>query len=228
MREPIIAFDLNGVLADANTPLLRIVRAVHGLNISPHDLTTYETLRERLRDYLDDARAAAQWLTRQVNDPAFILSLQPFPDARAAWAQLDGFERRIVSGHQQNDETIAATRRWLDAYGFHGRCDCTAYKDGWCQQTRAAYFVEDAPKHALAIATTPTRVLLRDRPYNRSLDDERITRVATLLDIPAVIGEDRGYDQEVLPGDRAPGHPSRTRNLGRDPGRRRQRGDDRR
>ena len=194
--DPVIGIDLNGVLADANSRLIEHVKAKFGVDVSVADITKKDSLQVRLADITKDPRMVAAWLKRTVNDPEFILSLGPIPGVVQDWGALMALplEPRIVTGHMATPETIAATSRWAQMYGFDVPIDFTRMKDGWCAQTRARYFIEDDTRRAFEIAETQTRIYVLARAYNEDAVHPSIIRVPSLLDVVTAIRHDLSYD----------------------------------
>lgn len=188
---PIVAFDLNGVLADANAQLLRDVKSYYGLTLTVPELTGYGTLRSALADHTKDP-STVRWLKQRVNDPAFIMGLAPMPGARELWNKVGQLpvERRIVTGHDPKTQTVLATERWLQAHGFHARADFVKEKDGWCRQTRCRWLVEDSPLQIEACAEAGTKVFVAPQPYNRGLSGPNIVVIGAFLDVVPVLCDD--------------------------------------
>lgn len=177
------------MLADVDPALARAVRDRFNVDIGEPD--QYDHARRRLVAAGHDERTVARWLKQTVNDPDFVLSLVPCAGSTEGWQALSRLpvELRIVTGHWRQPATVDATLRWLVLQGFDAPCDFTREKDGWCRQTRARWFVEDAPHRALQVAEAGTQTILIDRPYNRHVD---LPRVASLLDVAALICDDLG------------------------------------
>jgi len=186
-RLPVIGFDLNGVLADADSKLFALIKQEFGLNIT--NITKYGEAGHRLAEYINNNARAHAWIRNTVNDPEFILSLEPIPNAVEVWNSLKDVERRVVSGHENKRETILATERWLENHKFTNKADFTKYKDAWCHQVQAKWLVEDSPLHAIECSEAGTTVLLLDKIYNKSCEGNDIIRISSLLDIPALIKE---------------------------------------
>jgi hypothetical protein len=196
IRHPVLGCDLNGVLADANTPLLQRAKAHFGLAVQLADLTQYDSLSQRLVAYTGDARGVAQWLKKTVNSAEFILTLEPYPYTAYGWQKLLDLpvEPRIVTGHQATPETMEATRIWCQQHGFHVPVDYTTFKESWCIQTQARWFIEDSPKHIVKIAQTQTQILVPDRTYNSTPVLPNVTRYPSLFDMVPRIQDDLEYD----------------------------------
>lgn len=191
VSRPIVGIDLNGVLADVAPVMAETVRRYWNIELGPAD--RYDHARRRLIEAGHDERLVARWLKETVNDPDFILSLPSCAGSQEGWQALKRLpvELRIVTGHWWRPPTVDATRRWLELQGFDAPCDFTREKDGWCRQTRARWFVEDAPHRAAEVEQAGTRVLLVDQPYNAGAS---FSRVATLLDAAKLVWEDLGKE----------------------------------
>lgn len=187
---PVLAFDLNGVLADADTKLIKEIKKQYNITIDPEEMVSYDFLLKRLIEATSGDLRVGGWIKKTVNSPDFILSLEPMPNTRIAWVRLKKLpiELRIVTGH--DPVTQIATERWCLNQGFDARVDFTKYKDSWVRQVKCKWLVEDAPKHALACAEQGTTVLLIDRPYNKDIEGDNIIRIGSVLDIPEIIWQD--------------------------------------
>lgn len=187
----IIAFDLNGVLAEANIPLCEDIKHQFGLDIDPN-VETYGEIGQRLAAYRNKQDG---WLSNHINSPEFILKLQPIEGAIETWTKLRAmnlFDLRVVSGHTvTNRETIIATNTWLATNDFSVGtsqaigANFTKYKDSWIHQVNAKYLVEDSPIHAIEVSeNNPSSVVfLLDKSYNKKCEGVGIIRISKLSDI---------------------------------------------
>lgn len=175
----VIAFDLNGVLCDADGPAFAICQA--RWKLTDYDRSRYGGLGQALQEVPQGSR----WLKALINDPDFILSLAPDPGAQALWRRLP-CAKRVVTGHDDAPETMAATRQWLRRHGFGERVDFTRDKASWVRQVRPLGLVEDAPHRALDAAEAGCRVWLVDRPYNQGISHPHMTRIVLDADTELV------------------------------------------
>jgi uncharacterized HAD superfamily protein len=175
--KPIMGFDLNGVLAEANIPLCQDIKKIFGIEINPY-VETYGEIGKRLAEYRNIKDG---WLANYINSPEFILKLNPIEGAQETWAKLQEYNLKVVTGHAYKAET--ATNEWLRLKGFHVKADFTKYKDSWCHQVKAKYLVEDSPIHAIEVSEAGTTVLLLDKSYNRKCEGANIIRIQSLSDI---------------------------------------------
>ncbi len=188
-NHPILAFDLNGVLADADTKLIQEIKKQFNITIDPHEMVTYDFLLRRLIEATNNYQVGS-WIKKTVNSPDFILSLDTLPGTRETWVRLKKLpvQLRIVTGH--DPVTQIPTERWCLNYGFDAKIDFTKYKDAWVRQTQCKWLVEDSPRHALACAEQGVKVLLVDKSYNQEIEDENIIRISDVLEIPEIIWQD--------------------------------------
>lgn len=191
----IVGVDINGVLTDANTPLLAILNQRFRRSYTAAEITTYDGIAALYRDCHPVIKRV---IGEIINDPEFILDLVPDPGALAALSLLDAAGARIIitTGHApQREDVVRATLRWVQRNRLpFERVVHSRYKDDLCRQLNLTYLIEDSPRHVEPVLATKTHLLLVDRPYNQTAGPDpqfyetaRFTRVRDLAHAVEII-----------------------------------------
>ena len=181
-EEP-IAIDFDDVVIRFNQGFLAYHNKMHGTNLIYEVLTTYQmeqlykcdrdTIVGRVKDFYES------------DDHA---STKPIRGSVRAIRQLrDHYQLHIVTSRP--DMAKNATLTWIARYfpntfhqihftnGFGGEEGTTQIKKSViCRQIGAATLIEDAPHHAKESSADGIRVIMPDRPWNRSETPSSIIR----------------------------------------------------
>lgn len=186
MRRVRLYVDLDDVLCETARAFLRVLERRHGRRLELEDLTEFDLGRTLGLETGELDRFLAE-----VHRPEVMGELEPVSGALEtlrSWRR-HGWEIVVVTGRPPSARPVS--ERWLvrhavphdgllfvDKYGHSSAWagDGDAVAPAALAAEGFALAVEDAPKMALFLATElDTRVLLLDRPWNRSGDLEAAT-----------------------------------------------------
>jgi uncharacterized HAD superfamily protein len=169
-----IGIDFDDTLLDTRRVLVGILNRLHGTNHQLESLQDYylmgtygctsEYMESVFTQHFDELHAPA-----------------PFPDVQTTIQQLQARGHAITIITARPAIHMPPLHEWLARHHLPGDRVISASKSGE-KALRAAesnidIFIDDNPRHALALATRGIRVLLLDRPYNRTCQATCITRV---------------------------------------------------
>jgi uncharacterized HAD superfamily protein len=185
-----IAIDFDDVLFDMTPSLIEYVNAHYGTAV------TYE---EHFSFFLEDVWSVSiEEAKRRVDE--FVRSdrhgqVPPVPDAIAVTRRLQQKHRlHLVTGRCLTHKPQAMSfldihfAETFETYNFTNffsdvHKDKAITKAELCQNKGMHVLIEDAPVHALDVAKLGIPVLLYDRPWNKDLAHDHITRVRNWLEI---------------------------------------------
>lgn len=188
LTKPLLCCDMDGVIAEADGPLLAKINAEFGTDFHPRQITGW-AIEELIGNVVPDANTYI-WST--FSDPDFIASQPLVLPAkiflRKAYQHFRGVE--IVTSRPESIR--AETAGWLDHYGIpYTRLVHTKNKGEYCQQAGARYMIEDAPHHAEDVHRYGVGVFLIDKPYNQHVEARGgLWRVTSPTDILPILLED--------------------------------------
>lgn len=185
---PVVACDIDGVLADSDALVRWLIGDEFGLAVFPEDIDDWNAYERVLEGHVSDPRG---WLDRTFADPGFLDAVPLVLPSLAALRRIRGYARSIhvVTSRPEGEETESATRTWLDGYGLpYDRIAFVADKSRYCRDFRISYIIEDAPHHAEACLERGIGVFLVDWPYNRRLAPRGgLWRVENPIEIPDLL-----------------------------------------
>jgi len=169
-----IGIDFDDTLLDTRRVFVQILNRIHGTHHQLEDLHDYylmntfgctsEDLESIFTEHFDELHA-----------------MEPFTGVQATIkaAQAHGHTITIITARPLVH--MPQLHRWLARHNLPGDRVISASKSGEkalrAAEAKIDIFVDDNPRHALALAARGIRVLLLDRPYNRNCQDPHITRV---------------------------------------------------
>jgi 5'(3')-deoxyribonucleotidase len=172
----IIGVDLDGVIADIVTQLVRFSRTEYGLDLSP---STFESENIETCTPIN-----AEQLRRLFCDPKFFRTMRAIPGARTSLARLvdAGFTVHIVTDRFWYPGIHDDTRYWISRRAIPATSVVFANKSE--KQTIARdlefrWFIEDQRSNANLLSNV-CRVLLLDRPYNQGMLASNVQRTKSL------------------------------------------------
>ena len=169
-----IGIDFDDTLLDTRRVFVRILNEIHGTNHQLEDLHDYYLMGTFgcTAEYLESV------FTRHFEE---LHASEPFPGVQTAikQAQTCGHVITIITARPAIH--MPPLYQWLARHDLPSDRVISASKSGEkalrAAEAKIDIFVDDNPRHALALAARGIRVLLLDRPYNRNCQDPNITRV---------------------------------------------------
>lgn len=203
MAKPVIAIDIDDVVAEFCPAFCDFLRERRGLEVLPEDY------REDWVDWLGLSIQGCKDLADELfGDKSFYLSLPVLPGTRRVLGQLkDRYE--IVAMTSRRTSAKQTTRKWLDKnlenmvgeIYFLGAYDDLAQKDlkEWphnftkgdlCREVGVKCLIDDQPKHCLSVAEAGIdAVLFGDYGWNRQVEERgRLMRVKGWREVGRVLG----------------------------------------
>ena len=196
MKEPpLIACDIDGVLADPLGPLLDWIQDAFCVAIAPEDVTHWDNVLNVARNQSSSPITTEAWnAARRAfwTSPAVIGELPFVLPYRTALARVRGMTGGLHIVTERGDELLETSRAWLDSYGIpFDRIALRKDKAAYCRERRISYIIDDDPDVALSCQRTGVGVFLIDQPYNRAVPPlGGIWRVHAPLDIPGMLEHD--------------------------------------
>jgi len=175
-----ISFDFDDTLLDTRRVFVNVLNRIHGTNHQLDSLLEYYLAGTfgRTSDYLE------QVFTDHLDE---LHELNPLPGVVDTIRRLEARGDQLTILTARPDIHMPPLHQWLRRHGLPAAHVINAPKSGEkalrAAEERMELHVDDNPRHALAIAARNIRVLLLDRPYNRTCEASNITRVA---DWPAI------------------------------------------
>jgi len=194
-----IGVDIDGVLADFNTPFIALIKKMTGREL-PQPSATYPDVwayhiaggvtpeeNAKLWDYISNS----DWVTRH----------QPTPTGEAALEELNflaatGYANVYFITNRGGAHAKRQTEAWLTFYGMKNPTVLIANSDAAKGQLAAGLkldvFIDDKPENCAHVVDAtksvgffdtdyPCEVFLVDAPYNRDFEMRGVTRVVSAL-----------------------------------------------
>lgn len=190
-----IGIDLDGVIADIVTQLVRFSRTKYGLH-----LIASEFCSENIETCTP---INAEQLTGLFSEPKFFQTMRALRGARRALMRLTsaGFAVHIVTDRFWYPEIQDDTRKWLasrlitvSSLVFARKTE----KPSVAQNLGIDWFIEDQRSNANLLSEV-CRVLLIDHPYNQGLLAADVLRVKTFQEAVDVVVDN--FEAQTAPGD---------------------------
>jgi uncharacterized protein len=179
-----IGIDFDDTLLDTRRVFVRILNRIHGSNHQLEDLHDYYLMNTFgcTSEYLESV------FTQHFEE---LHAPEPFPGVQSTIKQAQSRGHTITIITARPAIHMPPLHQWLARHSLPGDRVISASKSGE-KALRAAeanidIFVDDNPRHALALAARGIRVLLLDRPYNRNCQDPNITRVPDWTSIREIL-----------------------------------------
>lgn len=187
-EKPLLCCDIDGVIADADGPLLARINAEYGTSFHPSQITTW--LFESL--IADTVPNAGEYIGKTFADPDFILAQPLILPAKTLLRQVYQYFRGVHMVTSRPESIRAETAAWLDHYGIsYSKLAHVTNKGEYCRQVGARYHIEDAPHHAEDVHSYGIGVFLIDKPYNQDVTPRGgLWRVSNPLEILPLLLED--------------------------------------
>jgi uncharacterized HAD superfamily protein len=186
--KPVLCCDLDSVLADTDGAAIYRMNRDFGTSFHPADQVQW-SLEGNLAGVCDDP---ATYITGMFCDPAFYADLPLILPMLVVLRKIKQHFREVQILTSRPEQVRSATRAWLDEYGIpYDRLVMTQDKARYCFEVGAAYHIEDAPHHALAVAERGIGVFLIDKPYNRTMEPRGgLWRITHPMDIVTILRAD--------------------------------------
>lgn len=153
MNKPILAVDLDGVLAD-------FLPAIWGHLGRPENPNVYDL-------YEAYPSVSKRWIDALLNEPSFYLDMQPVPGAVAAMFDAAKYwEIMYVTSRPQC--VVDATERWMRGQGFSAgemRLTHGVDKARHAFMTGAEFLIDDCPAVAKAFAERGSALIFQDSAW---------------------------------------------------------------
>lgn len=186
----IIAFDIDGVLADYSDAFLDYIKIKKGL---PDDIIIKQSeyhFANSLSKYItfeEEGKLAADFV-----NSGMVRKLTVYDGARELLHTLksEGYKIILITArpYKRFRRMYSDTIYWLNSNGII--CDKIIWQDNKADAIQSLYpaytdyFVEDRDKHALEVSSLGVKVILIDKPYNRTLtDSDNIIRVNNIKEV---------------------------------------------
>jgi uncharacterized HAD superfamily protein len=179
-----VGVDLDGVIADIVTQLVRFSRTEYKLHLIPAEF--------RSENIETCTPIRAEQLRRLFCDPKFFQTMRAIQGARRALTRLitAGFAVHMVTDRFWYPRIQDDTRKWLTTRLIHVNSLIFARKtekQSVARELGIRWFIEDQRSNANLISEV-CRVLLIDHPYNQGLLAPDVVRVKTLQEaVEAVV-----------------------------------------
>ena len=180
----IIGIDVDDVIADFSGAVLKHLKQKHGLDLDFEEWTEYMIeespkfagISEKILDSMQDI----------FNSDSALLHFSISPDAPKVLKDLAERHQIFFITARGRDFKFAKahTLKWLESHSipFHA-LHFEHDKHVIAKDLRVDLFIEDSPKNASLLVKEGVPVLLMDKPYNREVRHELITRVKDWKDI---------------------------------------------
>jgi len=163
--------DLDGVIADLITPLLKAIKKEYGLSFKYEDITSF---------YFADCIPQLNWnQIREIwESPEFVLGQPLIPWAKWGLNRLRALGYAIYIITARKTFLKEATLEWLAKHGIAFDAIVTGKEEKWSyiERNELNILVEDKAQNALDVARLCERIYLIDTPYNRdpvTLDESK-------------------------------------------------------
>ena len=190
-----IGLDFDDTLLDTRRVFVGILNRIHGTN---HQL-------EALQDYylMNTFGCTMEYLESVFTEHFEELhAMDPFPGVQTTIQQALARGHVITVITARPEIHMPPLRQWLARHHLPGDRVISASQSGEkarrAAEAKIDVFVDDNPRHALALAARGIRVLLLDRPYNRQCQDSHITRVADWQAVSQILVPSAGSASEPL------------------------------
>lgn len=182
-----IVLDIDGCLADFNTPFVKLVAEKAELDPTELELKQWHWYR----DYgIPQATVGKVYDAIIDEDPSFWLSLKVMPGAQALINDCLNLDMDIHFATARPGKLYGETYDWLQQFVRRPKLCMTEKKGLYCAAVDAKYFLDDKPancQNILHIRGTETLPFLRDATYNRDVNHPYIRRIHNLSDITEVL-----------------------------------------
>lgn len=136
-------------------------------------------------------------------DSGMLKNLKPIEGAREVVAKL-AQEHTLYVLTSRSPEIADISQHWLDEYFPHrfqkilftgqisrDGMNHTISKADFCREYQIAYHIDDAPFHAEGIVEAGTKVVVLEKPWNRTYDFGAlpVIRIKTLAELPEILGK---------------------------------------
>lgn len=190
----IIGVDVDDVIADFSGAVLKHLKQKHGVELDFEEWTEYMIedspkfahMREKILDSMEDIFAGDSALHFSVNPDAPGILKDISERHQVFFITARGRDFKFAKAH---------TLRWLESHSipFHA-LHFEHDKHVIAKNLKVDLFIEDSPKNSLLLAKEGIPVLLMDKPYNKGVKHELITRVKGWKDIDKEIAKIEGLE----------------------------------
>ncbi len=192
---PLIACDIDGVLADPLGPLLDWLGNAFNVLLDPEDVTDWNNVLNVARNQSGGVITTEAWneARREFWSSPRVMAGLPFV---LPWMPTLARVRGMASGlhivTERGGDLLDVTRIWLDSYGLpYDRIALRRDKAAYCREQKIRYLIDDDPEAALACHNAGIGVFLVDQPWNRNVPPlGGIWRVHAPLDVPEMLERD--------------------------------------
>lgn len=183
------ATDLDGVIADNDGPLTARIRADHGIDFFPADMTrwsTEELLAER------GIENAGPYIGSIFDDPEWVANVPLILPMLPALRKIRGICNPLHVVTARRPHLVDTTRLWLNEYLIpFDKLVHTNDKAQYLREQKINYIIEDAPHHAESCLSYGIGVFLIDKPYNQGVQSRGgLWRITDPKEIPALLLQD--------------------------------------
>lgn len=191
-----IVCDIDGVLADFNTPYIDLIRELTGKTLPRPSATYPDTWNYHYDDKLGPNKLTPSEAGRvwdHIKNSNFWVHLPPMDQTlrtleKLRVMRLQGHEIYFLTSRPGADAKLF-TEIWLKGYGMANPTVLIApsdYSKGQiCKALQADIFIDDKPNNcaevALATVKVGTRIFLVDAPYNRIIEPELSTIIRDVV-----------------------------------------------
>lgn len=170
MKRPVVAFDIDGVVADIFPSICFIMKKRYNVIHSPNLQTRFS---------FEEATGLNEKETRICVDTAIInyLSYKPYYLAIPFLKRYYAFSKKplqFITSRDSREEIARATYDWLHLYlkDIPFSVSYTKDKVETCINREIEIFIEDRAKVATTLACKGISVILMDRPWNRHVPED--------------------------------------------------------
>jgi len=173
MPHNVVGVDLDGVIADIVSQLVRFSRIEYGIHLLPSQLRS-----ERIEICTP---INGEQLTKLFQEPGFFRSMRAIPRAKQSLSALreHGYSIHVITDRFWYPDIHDDTRKWLadrsinvESLVFARKTD----KQHVARELGVQWFIEDQISNANLLSEV-CQVLLIDRPYNQGMTPEGVARV---------------------------------------------------
>ena len=193
-RSKSVGVDLDGVVADIVTQLVRFSRSKYDLQLMPSEF--------RSENIETCTPIRAHQLRTLFREPSFFQSMRAVQGARQLLVQLDeaGYKVHIVTDRFWYPEIHDDTREWLSnrmirvaSVVFAAKTE----KQAVARNLGLEWFIEDQRSNANLLSEV-CRVLLIDKPYNQGALEPNVLRVKSLKKAVDILADDYTHEEGAV------------------------------
>lgn len=192
---PVVACDIDGVLADVLAPLLDWMCDAFGVEIALEEVTDWDNVLNLVRNRSSMVVTNEAWnaARREFWTSDEILGELPLVlPMLTAMRAVRGMAKAMHVVTERDGETRKITRMWLDSYGIpYDQIVFRADKSAYCRENFIRYIIDDDAEVARSCHNVGVGVFLIDQTYNRHVEEiGGIWRITAPMDIPYLLEND--------------------------------------